>query len=160
MKKILTNTFVNILLFVLINLGFTFLMKGFNNVNGIILMIIDFLLCLILIFTFSYFYSQHESNAKKIFYEMILISITGAFFIAIYNYCYFDFINPDEIKQMLNQTEETMIEEGYSSNEINQTMRMSSNFTTPIVIAIISFFGYTFSSFIASIICSKYFSRN
>lgn len=160
MKKILTNTYINILLFVLINLGFTFMMKGFNNVNEIILMLIDFMLCLILIFAFSYFYSQDEPNAKKIFYEMILISISGTFFIAMYNYIYFDSINPDEIKQMLRQTEEAMIEGGYSSNEINQTMIMSSNFTTPIVIAIMSFLGYAFSSLIASIICSKYFSRN
>lgn len=159
MKKILSNTYINILLFILINLGFSSITKNINNINEFVLMLMDFILCLILISIFAYFYSKIEWSSKKIFYEMLLISISGSFFIAFYNYVYFDIINPNEIKELLNQTEQEMINAGYSSNEINQTMRLSSNFTTPIVIAITSFLGYSFSSVVSSIICGKYFSQ-
>lgn len=160
MKKYLTNTYLNIILFVLFNLIISNLIKNFSIINEYIFMLIDFIITLIILLIYSYYYSFNENlTQKKIILELLTISITGSFLIALSKYIYFEFINHKEIDNLLNEMRNQLQSEGYSGSQINQAMSFSAIFTTPIAISIMSFLGYSFSSIIGSIISPKFFSK-
>ena len=159
MKKVLSNTYINILFFIIINLTITLVLKNINNINEYLLMLIDFSICFSLLALFAFYFSKTNNNGKDIFKETILIGLAGTFFLAMFSYVYLEFINPSEIINSIHQMEQELSEQGYNSSQINQAMNMSTAFTNPVIISIMSFFGYGFSVLISSLMCKYLFSK-
>ena len=159
MKKVLSNTYINILFFIIINLTITLVLKNINNINEYLLMLIDFSICFSLLALFAFYFSKTNNNGKDIFKETILIGLAGTFFLAMFSYVYLEFINPSEIINSIHQMEQELSEQGYNSSQINQAMSMSTAFTNPVIISIMSFFGYGFSVLISSLMCKYLFSK-
>jgi hypothetical protein len=157
MDKLFKNTYLNITIFFLINLVFSFVIerKFIENQNAI--MFIDFLVCFLLLALFSF----HHPNKlqKQLFKEMLLIGISGAVFIAIFNYCYYEFMYPEEINRLLIEAEKEIAVSGFSEKDANSAMKLTESLTNSLAIATLSLLGYLFSSILGAFLCSKLFSK-
>lgn len=157
MQKLFANTYFDIFLFVIANIFVSFILKSCLS-EEYILLIIDFILIVGLIGLFSYYISKKEISKKKLTLELILIGVSGAFFIAMFNFIYLDMINPAELVKILDENRAQLAEEGYSEEQINNLMNMTKSFTNPTAIAIFGFIGYSISAIISAFISARIFA--
>lgn len=159
MKKYLTNTYLNVVLFALINILLSTALKQLNFINDYVFMLIDLALTFSILCLFSFYNSQNGILSKKLFRELLLIGISGSFLIALSKYVYYEFINPDAILELLYIIREQLKTEGYSSSQITSTIGFYKSFTSPTAISIMSFIGYSISSLIGAAICPLIFNK-
>ncbi|MDD3875331.1 MAG: DUF4199 domain-containing protein [Bacteroidales bacterium] len=81
-----------------------------------------------------------------IFYASV---ITGFF-----TYILYAFIEPGLIEQILEMTEQAMVDKGMSDEEIDMALTFSRKFTSPTILAVSAVFGSTFIGFLFSLITS------
>ena len=72
------------------------------------------------------------------------------------------FIDPGMIDEMLKKAEEQMLERNPSMSEenIEAALKYTKMFMNPVLMSIMSIFGSTFMSFIASLIISIFTKKN
>lgn len=159
MKLNFHNTIFNLIFFVFTNLIISYILKALNIKQEYLLMLLDFTIVLSLFYLFGKSYFRANIKDKVLLKELITISISGSFILALYLYVYLDIINPDEIKQMLTSSENEMKEQGLSPIQIQQAMSLSKGFMSPIAMSIFSFLGYSFSTLISTFIVANYFKK-
>lgn len=72
-----------------------------------------------------------------------LISFFAAVIFSFYTYVFFTFIDPDVINVILDQVEQSMIDQGSSDDEIEMAMGYSRQFMTPLMLTIGTLFSYS-----------------
>ena len=92
----------------------------------------------------------------------VLIGLFASIIVAIYTVIFMKFIDPGMIDEMLKKAEEQMLERNPSMSEenIEAALKYTKMFMNPVLMSIMSIFGSTFMSFIASLIISIFTKKN
>lgn len=80
--------------------------------------------------------------------------ITGFF-----TYLLYAVIDPSLIDQILQVSEEAMLQQGLSDDEIDMALEMTKKFTSPLFITLSTIFGMTFMGFIFTLIVAIFVKR-
>ena len=89
----------------------------------------------------------------------ILITLTGAVLYSIFSYVLYKFIDPDLMTRLLEFTEQGMIEQGRSEEEIEMAMQFSKKFMKPALISFMPIIWFGIVGTIMSLITSAFIKR-
>ena len=89
----------------------------------------------------------------------VLISLFAAVLSGIYSYVFFTFIDPDFIDKIVEMTQQQMLDQGLSEDQVEQAMEMQKGFMKPWVMVLISIPALTFMGFIFSLITSIFLKK-
>jgi hypothetical protein len=71
-------------------------------------------------------------------------AVFASILVGIFTYMFYQFIDPDAINQILEVSEQEMYKQGQLSEEqIEQSLKLVAKFTTPVPLAVTTFFSYT-----------------
>ena len=89
----------------------------------------------------------------------VLISLFAAILSGIYSYVFFTFIDPDFIEKIIVHTQDEMLKQGLSEDQVEQAMEMQKGFMKPGVLVAISIPMLTFMGFVFSLITSIFLKK-
>ncbi len=85
------------------------------------------------------------------------IIVIGAILVIIYQQIFMTFIEPDFLAQMAEKTEQTLIDSGFTDEEIQMQMEMQKKFQTPLIsipltIVVSAFIGFVISAIAGAVL--------
>ena len=89
----------------------------------------------------------------------VIISLYAAVLSGIYSYVFLTFIDPDFIEKIAEMTQQQMLDQGLSEDQVEQAMEMQKGFMKPWVMVLISIPALTFMGFVFSLITSIFLKK-
>jgi len=83
-----------------------------------------------------------------------LVALFASIILAFYMYVFMQFIDPDAMDKMMVVAEETLMDKGFSDEQIEMQMGMSEKFMTPGFVSIMTIPTFTFFGFLFALITS------
>lgn len=82
----------------------------------------------------------------------VMISLFASILLAIYSYLFFTFFDQSSIQKILDLTEEKLVQQEMTEEQIEMAMKYTAKFMTPIWMSAINILSYTFWGTIISLI--------
>ncbi len=89
----------------------------------------------------------------------VIVSLYASVLSGIYSYVFFTFIDPDFIEKIVEMTQQQMLDQGLTEDQVEQAMEMQKGFMKPWVMVLISIPALTFMGFIFSLITSIFLKK-
>ncbi|RLD60917.1 MAG: hypothetical protein DRI95_14865 [Bacteroidetes bacterium] len=89
----------------------------------------------------------------------VIVSLYAAVLSGIYSYVFFTFIDPDFIEKIVEMTQQQMLDQGLTEDQVEQAMEMQKGFMKPWIMVLISIPALTFMGFIFSLITSIFLKK-
>jgi hypothetical protein len=89
----------------------------------------------------------------------VLVSFFASIIFSFYTYVFFSFMDPEVINVILEQIEQSMIDQGNSDEQIELAMGYTSQFMTPLMLTIGTLFTFSFTGAIFSLGTSFFLKR-
>lgn len=82
----------------------------------------------------------------------LIIALTAGVIASLYMAIHLNYINPELMAEILEQTETQMEERGSSAEEIEMGMKMAGFFTNPLMTSVFTFLGFAFLGMLLALI--------
>jgi len=89
----------------------------------------------------------------------VLICLFSSIIMALYNYIFLKYIDPDFIGKLLEMIENEMLKQGLPDNQVEMALEMQRKIMTPTWISIIIIPSLTFMGFLFSLVTSIFLKR-
>lgn len=90
----------------------------------------------------------------------LYVTIITAIITVFYFFIYINYIDPNFTKELLDMSEQNMVDKGYSDEMIDQQLSMASKFMSPVWMLIFGFGGSVIMGVIFSLITSAILKKN
>jgi hypothetical protein len=88
-----------------------------------------------------------------------LIALFGGVITGFFTLIFFNYIAPDMVQRILDETQKNMMEQGMSDEQVEMAISYSRKFMTPIWLFVFSVLGSAFMGFIFSLIISIFMKK-
>lgn len=88
-----------------------------------------------------------------------LTGLYSSIIMAVYTYFFFQYFDPAELQTILTESENALIDQGMSDQDIETAMKFTRMISNPPVLAAFTVLGFTFWSFIFSLIISIFIKK-
>ncbi len=95
----------------------------------------------------------------KSFSVGFLTALFSGIVVAVYTYIFFKYISPGTIDEIMQLTEQKMMDKGLSDQELEMAMSWTRKFQTPLMYLIFTFLGTAFMGVIISLITSIFVKK-
>ncbi len=147
----------------LVALGILFYLTGWNRSMTSGLQWINYLVQILLIVMGIKYYRDSVQGGFISYGRALgtgtLISLFAAIIISVYMYIYITYMDPTFMEFIASQQEEQLYAQGFSDEQVERSMEMARNFTSPNMMLIMAFLGTTFIGFIMSLIISIFLKK-
>jgi len=89
-----------------------------------------------------------------------LVGLYSSILLAIYTFVFFQYFDPAELQKILVEAENNMLDQGMSDRDVDTAMGFTRMMTNPPVMAAFTVIGFTFWSFIFSLIISIFVKKD
>lgn len=89
-----------------------------------------------------------------------LIGLYSSILLAVYTFVFFQYFDPAELQKILVEAENNMLDQGMSDRDVETAMSFTRMMTNPPVMAAFTVIGFTFWSFIFSLIISIFVKKD
>lgn len=96
----------------------------------------------------------------KAFLTGLYISLITGIVFALYSWVFYTYIHPDGIRELIELTEQAMVDRGMSDDMIDAQIEMSAKFMKMPLLNVVAFVGMLFWGIIISLITSAFLKKN
>jgi len=89
----------------------------------------------------------------------VLVMFFASILTAVYSFVFMTYIDPDFVGKIMEMTQQQMLDQGLSEEQVEQAMEMQKGFMKPGIMALITVPTYAFIGFIFSLITSIFLKK-